>query len=377
MPRDLTEYETGFGVPRCRGCGYVLENLPGNRCPECGTPFDFDDPDTYTLKPPLVRWRFWLPGLLLAVGGGMASYLVVLGLAGFGAAGTLVLPACVGAIIGYACRVRTFLIVLLGLVAITGVCMGLASLSLVSLWCGLVLAGIALGPLIVGTLAGVLLRTALKHSRFDQRWHLPLVAFLLLPPAAGLVERAVQKPYAAETIRTSLVMDAPPRRAWEAVMFYEEVRREPPALFRLGMPRPLYTSGASAAVGDEKTCVYDKGRLVKRITERDAHRRLAFRVVEQGFEQHAMTLSGGAFEFEPAGPGPEGEAAGDGAGDAGRTRVTLSTRYRPHLGPRWCWRPFERLTVHTLHGHVLRGMADAARDREQLPAGEQVAEAGR
>jgi hypothetical protein len=164
-------------------------------------------------------------------------------------------------------------------------------------------------------------------------------------------------------------MDAPPRRAWDTVMFYEEVRHPPPALFRLGMPRPLYTSGSSAAVGEEKTCVYDKGRLVKRITEREEQRRLSFRVVEQGFEQHAMTLSGGAFEFEPVGE--------EAAGDPGRTRVTLSTRYHPHLGPRWCWRPFERLTVRTLHGHVLKGMAEKARERERVLAGEEVAEARR
>src|SRR5207247_2294662 len=186
---------------------------------------------------------------------------------------------------------------------------------------------IAVGPLIIGTFAGMLLRRALKHSRFDQRWHLPLIGFLLLPMAWGIAERYLRKPYAAETVRTSVVMDAPPSRAWDAVVFYEDVRHAPPALFRLGMPRPLYTSGSAAAVGDEKTCVYDKGRLVKRITVREPERLLAFRVVEQGFEQHAMTLSGGAFEFAPV------------QGDPGRTRVTLSTRYHPHLGPRWCWRP--------------------------------------
>ena len=202
MAADPPEFESQFGIPRCRACGYVLENLPGDRCPECGTPFDFDDPDTYTLKPMFVRWKFWLPGLALAIGGGMSLYLVVIGLAGFGMASTLVLPACVGAIIGYSCRVRLFLLVLLGLAALMAVCMGLYSVRLVGLLCGLMLAGIALGPLIIGTVCGVLLRTALKRSRFDQRWHLPLIGFLLLPVAWGLGERAVRGPYAAETKRT-------------------------------------------------------------------------------------------------------------------------------------------------------------------------------
>ena len=341
-------FETQFGVPRCVRCGYVLENLPHSVCPECGTPFDFDDPDTYTLKPPLVRWKFWLPGLMFALGGGMALYLVVVGLAGFGTASTLVLPACVGAIIGYSCRVRTFLIVLLGLAALAGLCTGLITVHLTGVLCGMMLAGIAVGPLIIGTLGGALLRVSLKRSRFDQRWHLPLIAFLLLPMAWGVAERYVRKPYAAETIETSVVMDASPGRAWHALLFYEDVRRGAPALFRLGMPRPLYTTGSAAAVGDEKACVYDKGRLVKRVTALEPQRLLAFRVVEQGFEQHAMTLSGGAFQFDPV------------EGGGGTTRVSVRTSYHPHLGPRWCWRPFERLTVHTLHEHVLGGMADKA-----------------
>jgi hypothetical protein len=31
----------------CLGCGYDLRGLTENRCPECGRPFDPDDPGTY------------------------------------------------------------------------------------------------------------------------------------------------------------------------------------------------------------------------------------------------------------------------------------------------------------------------------------------
>jgi len=32
---------------RCLGCAYILDGLPENRCPECGQPFDPDDPTTF------------------------------------------------------------------------------------------------------------------------------------------------------------------------------------------------------------------------------------------------------------------------------------------------------------------------------------------
>ena len=35
----------------CLGCRYPLDFLPGNRCPECGRPFDPADPATYTTSP--------------------------------------------------------------------------------------------------------------------------------------------------------------------------------------------------------------------------------------------------------------------------------------------------------------------------------------
>jgi hypothetical protein len=349
--------EQQFGVPRCRKCSYVLENLPEPRCPECGTSFDLDDPQSYTIKPPIVRWRFWMPGLLLALGGGLALYLFLVPFIGFAVTTTLILSASVGAIIGYSCRVRVFMLVLAALATVGGMFIGCMAMDFTALFCGLVLSGIALGPIAIGTAAGALLRKMLKNSSFDQRWHLPLIAFLLLPVFAALLERATYRPGPLESVRTSVVIDAPPGEAWDAIQFYEEVKHGPPPLFRIGMPRALYAVGRAAAVGDLKTCVYDKGRLTKRVTEVQPGRRLAFAVVEQGFERHSFTLTGGSFEFESVGGHPE------------RTRVTLTTSYRPHLSPRWCWRPFEEYTVRTLHRHVLRGMAEAAEGGTGVPEG--------
>lgn len=338
--------EQQYGVPRCLNCYYVLENLPEPRCPECGAPFNLDDPGSYTLKPPKVRWKLWMPGLALAVGGGLALFLFIIPFAGFGLASALVVPLSAGAILGYSCRVRVFLLVLLSGILATSLFFGCVSFNYTGVLCGLMLAGIGLGPITIGVLMGAGLRQSLKRSRFDQRWHLPLIAFLLVPLGVALVERATYRRAPVETVSTSVVLDARPGRAWDAIQFYEDVKHGPPPLFRLGMPRALYASGRVAAVGDVRTCVYDKGRLSKRVTEVEPGRRLAFAVVEQGFERHSMTLVGGSFEFEPAGPD--------------RTRVTLTTTYHPHLAPRWCWRGLEDRTVHTLHNHVLHGMAEEA-----------------
>jgi hypothetical protein len=352
MPARMSE------VPRCRNCYYTLLGLPERRCPECGWEFDPADPSSYTTKPPFIRGQFWLPALVLSFGGGMLAFMFVVPFAGWGWAATLVVPFAAGALLGYAFRARLILLPALATALAISLFIGLVSLSLAGLFCGLVLGGVMFGPIMIGAGAGFLLRQALKNSRFEQRWHLPAVLFLLLPHACALVERAAWERAPAETVETAVVLPVTPERAWDALLFYEDVPGDPPPMFRLGMPRPLYSRGSVGRVGDEKACVYDKGRLVKRVTEIDPGKQLSFKVIEQGFETHAMRLSGGSFRFERAGPG--------------HTRVTLATQYVPHMRPRWCWRPFERWTVHTLHRHVLHGMGEEAERRSGAPRRQDV-----
>jgi len=332
---------------RCLDCGYVLFGLPAGRCPECGRGFDPDLPHTYSTKPPFVRWRFWLPGFLLAAGGGAILYIALILLSGWGAAVTVAAPFAIGAAIGYRCRVRTFVLVLLSIAATCIVILTLFTLSFVGIFCGLVLMGVALGPVLIGAAIGAFLRMGLKRSQFDQRWYLPMLILVVCVGTLGLVERLTHRPHAIESVVTSVNIPAPVGKAWNAVMFYEEVRHRPPWLLRLGLPKPLYTHGSTRRIGDIKTCVYSKGHLTKRVTEYSLDHRLAFDVIEQDrIENHSVRLTQGSFDFTSIGPE--------------QTRVDLTTSYEPKLGPRWIWRPAEELAIHSMHRHILEGMRQKA-----------------
>src|ERR1035441_10641934 len=63
MPHDIapSQAEPTF----CIGCGYMLRQLPSNRCPECGRAFDPADPRTMSIGRPL---RWWQRKLLRPIG---------------------------------------------------------------------------------------------------------------------------------------------------------------------------------------------------------------------------------------------------------------------------------------------------------------------
>jgi hypothetical protein len=328
---------------RCLDCGYVLWGLPAGACPECGRQFNPDVPETFTTKPPFVFWRYWLPGFLLSVGGGIVLFLYLLVITGWGWAVTIAAPVALGTAIGYGCRAKVRYRILLGFAAIIIIVTTLFELNFVGIFCGAVFALIAMIPTFVGIGIGFALREKLKDSKFEQRSHLPMLTLAIAVATLGIMDRLTRRPAAIESVITSVEIPAPIGKAWNAVMFYEEVHHPPPWLLRYGLPRPLYTRGSVAHVGDTKTCVYSKGHLTKRVTERELDRRLAFEVIEQDrIENHSVRLTDGSFEFTAVGPD--------------RTRVDLTTRYEPKLQPRWIWRPAEELAVHTLHRHVLEGM---------------------
>jgi hypothetical protein len=177
-----------------------------------------------------------------------------------------------------------------------------------------------------------------------------MLMIFIAPVLIAAMERAVSQPRDIETVVTSLNIPSPAGRAWNALMFYEEVRHRPPWLLRYGLPRPLFARGSTQNIGDTKVCNYTKGHLTKRVTQREPEKLLAFDVIEQDrIETDSVRLTGGSFRFIPL--------------SSNLTRVDLATSFEPKLGPRWVWRPFERLAVHTLHRHVLEGMKLAAVDR--------------
>lgn len=342
----------GKGIPHyCLRCGArlpvhdPLADLPGvDKCPRCGLPFVPGRSDTYaTVHAPFYK-SLWFNGLVLPVIVGVICFASVQAQQSMGYVLFLGVPFVVGVALGFLTNGRAWMLLVLGLTAVSCLAFMLISMSLAGAFCGLMLAAIFLGPVFVGLLVGCAVKWTAGEASWDRRRYAILGVIALLPMGGERIERRWPPAREVVEVRTSALLPADCPRTWHTLQFYEEVTHEPPLLLKLALPRPVRVEGAAnRPVGHALRCVYRRGYLEKVIIERDEPRRLAFLVTEQriGFESEVALLDG-RFELKPAG--------------ASQCRVTVATRYRRLLRPAWLWEPTEHLVIHTLHRHVLEGM---------------------
>ncbi len=347
---ENTEIYDPASRARCGCCWYRLEGLGREGvCPECGLPFDLDVPETYVTKRPFLCWPLWLPMLIFSTLCGLLVVIPFL-LNGYSTTGLWFgVPIALGSIVGYTGRGGLALKVCLGLAIAASVVLAMFSMNIAGLFCGLILAGIFIVPIVlgigVGAALGALAQARAKEKRFRRASKLRSLGFLLIPVIWMVIEGPAAGHGRVETIVTTERVMVAPAEVWDSLMFYEEVEREPPLLLRFGLPVPVRTHGEMMLVGDVKVCEYRKGELKKRITEIRPNELLAFSVVHQriGFEK-SVRLIDGSFALREVAPD--------------ETELTLTTRYEPLLTPRWVWRPIEKLSAQTLHRHVVGGIAD-------------------
>lgn len=283
---------------------------------------------------------------MLALLGGAFVGGVLIFSGNWGSALWIAVPLSCGVLVGYGTSISTGVKVALVFCIGLSLIFGLMSFSLAGVFCGVVLAGIGLGPLVIGALAGAALRYRLQMSDFSQRDHFPIWLVLLLPLIWGLIEGPPSPSATIQTVSTARVVQFPIQKCWDALMFYEDVQHQAPWIIRTGLATPVSSEGVLTGIGDQRTCHYTTGRIVKQVTAFDPPNHLSFDVIEQtDVYEHDAQLIGGSFEFIRV--------------DENTTRILLTTTYRPRLSPRFAWEPFERFAVRGLHNHVLEGIERA------------------
>ena len=150
---------------------------------------------------------------------------------------------------------------------------------------------------------------------------------------------------APSRVVTAARLAAAPAEVFDRLLFFEEIRRRPPLLLGLLLPRPLCTDGPRTRAGDETSCLYQGGRLVKRTTRMVRPSTLEFEIVLQELPiRSGIRLVGGRYALA---------ATSDGSTD-----IEIETRYEGGARPRRLWRRIEAAVAHAFHRHLIGAIED-------------------
>ena len=140
------------------------------------------------------------------------------------------------------------------------------------------------------------------------------------------------------------------QQVWEALLLYEEIEGHPPWPLRLLLPIPIRNGGRVSRAGEAVECLYEGGRLLKRLTRVHENELYEFEITEQELRiVGGVVLSGGSYTLREI--------------DNGGTEVSVETRYLGGWRPRWLWEPVERAVCRAFHRYLLRVIQHRAKAR--------------
>lgn len=152
-----------------------------------------------------------------------------------------------------------------------------------------------------------------------------------------------QKLIPNNSVQTTFVFNSSPEMVWNELIFYENIKKRKPFLFRLLLPIPIRNEGNVSIVGDETLCLYNGGHLRKRLTEIIENELYKFEITEQTLSiKLGIKLSGGFYKLQRL--------------PNSKTEVTAVTNYSSLMLPRWFWKPIEISVCHWFHKYLLNSI---------------------
>lgn len=309
--------------------------------------------DPRNLEQKTIRVRDVMAGGILSVSlGAVAVALATLVMGEYGLAVFFATPFLMGASCAYMFnRVHAYTLrSTLGMV-ITSllVCAGVLILfALEGLLCIAMAAPIALVAAGIGGIVGWSVRI------YGDTPPLELAPCLLLLPLLLLVDVTEPAPEPREVVST-IVIDAPPAKVWDAVVEFNRIEEPPDWLGALGIAYPIEADIEGTGVGAVRYCRFSTGPFVEPITVWDEPHRLAFDVASHPapLEEWSPYQSVTTPHLDHYFRSERGEFRLIELPD-GRTRLEGSTWYTIDIHPMPYWSVLAEPLLHRIHTRVFR-----------------------
>lgn len=175
---------------------------------------------------------------------------------------------------------------------------------------------------------------------------LPFCLFMLF----GTVEhKLTEGNEAVVEIHSIIELDYTPIQVYEAIKSVDTLVAQKPFLMKLDLPIPHKCILQEERVGGLRTCYFENGHIVERVTELEKGKILKMDVVDyQLTGREWFEFKEAIYTFEEL--------------ENGRCKMTRITTYTSNLYPRFYWQPLERIGIEQEHEYVFRNLEKDLKD---------------
>lgn len=203
-------------------------------------------------------------------------------------------------------------------------------------------------PLIIGAIAlGVLLNHLIKRQeKKDKKENLikssvlPFCIFLIF----GFAENELTKneQFVVE-IKSEIILPYSPIEVYETIKSVDTLDAEKPFLMKLDLPIPQKCILEEEKIGGIRTCYFEGGQIVEKITELEKGKVLKMDVIDyQLTGRKWLGFKEAIYLFDEL--------------ENGQTKMTRITTYSSELYPRFYWRPLEKIGIEQEHEYVFSNL---------------------
>jgi len=211
---------------------------------------------------------------------------------------------------------------------------------------GIICVAMAFPLLTLSAGVGALLRQAVLRIKKDKDEEpnlksslIPILIFSLV----AIVENQVHQDAIVEEVQTEIILPYTCLEVYNSIKNVDTLDAELPFLMKIDLPIPYKCILEEERVGGLRTCYFEGGQIVERITELKEGEILRMDVIDYqltgrkwlGFEEAIYT-------FEET--------------DDGKCKMIRTTTYTSELYPRFYWRPLENWGIQEEHEYVFNNL---------------------
>jgi len=267
---------------------------------------------------------------------------------GYGVSFFVFLPFILGYILGKS-AIKTFsiwgLIISLVLFFILLFAGGLEGMVCILMAMPLIIGAVAFGVLIKSIVNG--LRNTKEKENLIKISIIPFLLFVIF----GIAEKKFtknDKPIIA--VSSEIVLPYSTMEVYETIKSVDTLDAEKPFLMKLDLPIPQKCILDEEKVGGIRTCYFEGGTIVERITELEKGKILKMDVIDYKLTGRKwLGFKEAIYLFDEL--------------ENGQTKMTRITTYTSELYPRFYWEPLEKIGIEQEHEYVFRNLT---KDLEKL-----------